>query len=404
MNPKNVGIVLVTAFLAFILPIKILSITQPFLLIYSTSAVIYLSFTFIMALRYKPYPESSNYHPSISLLIPVLNEDEGSLKKTIRHAIEAEYDGFKEIVVVDDGSTNGIRSQLEELSSENVKVIFFSEHRGNKYARAEAIHNSKGKIVVFLDSDTYLKKNAVKKIVQPFQDKAVGAVCGHLFVHSANSFIAKLQSGWYYTSFRVFRAAEDTLDMVTCCTGAFSAYRRACITPEIINKWLYEKFLGLEVASGVDRALTSLILEKHKVKYQYDAQAYTVVPSTLKKFLKQQIRWTKSWIREGFYAASYLHTKGVKSLFFYTSFILHLANYVLLFKNLFWDLVTLQLPTITLFYVFSLGVVGLIYAIFARKQHHWQYRILFPMIYCWLALPLFLFSLLTINRKGWITR
>jgi len=55
-------------------------------------------------------------------------------------------------------------------------------------------------------------------------------------------------------------------------------------------------FLGKKITFGDDRALTNLMLRKgYKTIYHDKAEAYTIVPNTLKTFLKQQIRWKKGW-------------------------------------------------------------------------------------------------------------
>ena len=79
--------------------------------------------------------------------------------------------------------------------------------------------------------------------------------------------------------------------------GCFSAYRRDAVAP-VLDAWLDQTFLGQPSTFGDDRSLTNFVLHRWRVLYAPDAQAYTNVPEHLKQFLRQQLRWKKSWLRE----------------------------------------------------------------------------------------------------------
>jgi hyaluronan synthase len=82
---------------------------------------------------------------------------------------------------------------------------------------------------------------------------------------------------------------------VFCCSGCFSAYRKEYVLP-ILKKWKNEKFMGREITFGDDRALTNWMLRQdYKTVYVDKAKAVTIVPETLKQFIKQQVRWKKGW-------------------------------------------------------------------------------------------------------------
>ena len=372
---------------------------------YSGLVLVQLGIIVSLALVYKPIKADGDYSPSISVLVPVFNEDPDTLLGVVQSIIDADYDGEKEIIVVDDGSTRDLKATYDVLETmPEVKIVKFSENKGNKWARAEGINQSSGEILVFLDSDTYVVEDCLKEIVQPFHEESVGAVSGHLNVYNDETIMGKLQYGWYYTGFRVYRGAEDYMRMVSCCPGALSAYRKSTLTPELMDDWLNGTFIGLEVTAGVDRALTNLVLKDHDVRFQYTAQANTVVPTTFRQYLRQQVRWKKSWIRENVLLASFIHCKGFKSLFFYLSFVLHIANYIVLGRVFFWDILQLHSVWFATFYTLGVLLTGFIYALFCRKQKHWQWRILFPAFYSILSLPLLVYSLLTLYDTSWMTR
>jgi hyaluronan synthase len=402
IRKRYIVTVCIVAYIAVLVVYKLFFIINPVFLLYSIWMGLFFGTTILLALFYDSVSLGQNFTPSVSIVIPTYNEKWMILKGTIMSSLKAEYRGKKEVIVVDDGSTNGTSKKLRNLRG--IKLISFLGNRGNKFARAEGIKRAKGEIVIFMDSDTIIEKDAIPLIVAPFENKSMGAVSGHLKVRNAKSLLTKLQEGWYFTSFRVFRGAESAINCVTCCPGAFSAYRREFITPEIIDNWLYGRVIGLEVTSGVDRALTNLVLRNHDVFYQFSAKGRTEVPTTWVKFLKQQVRWTKSWIRETLFLLSIAYKKGKRSMFFYSSAILHFLNYGVIFFSLVIAPI-LHSPIYPLIYLASLAIAGFVYALFCRTQvTSWKLRTVFPIIYALITLPVLTYSLLTLRSKGWGTR
>jgi len=175
-------------------------------------------------------------------------------------------------------------------------------------------------VVVFLDSDTILECAALRAIAAEFHDPTVGAVSGHVDVLNAGvNFLTSAQAVWYFGAFRVFRAAEHLLSNVPCCPVAFCAYRAEYVAP-VVEPWLQTRVLGIPCTYGVDRGLTNQILRRHRVRYCSEAVAWTVAPDTWAEFLRQQVRWKKSWIRETLVACSFMYRKPpCTALFFYWS-------------------------------------------------------------------------------------
>ena len=272
----------------------------------------------------------------------------------------------------------------------------------------KALGPSTGEVVVFLDSDTVLDEDSISNIISPFKNPKVGSVSGHLKVQNWNeNILTKFQEVWYFIGFRVYRGAESEIGMVSCCAGAFSAHRRAAITPEVEQEWLYGKFMGLEVTAGVDRAITNLVIrDGYEAVYQMNAVAQTTVPDTFRKFLKQQVRWSRSWIRETLYMMTFAYKRKSKSLFFYLSTLTHFINYGFLFFMLFFCPFFIPDGYLgTIFYLISLSLLGLLYALYARKfTHACSSRVTFQLIFSLISLPIFIYSLLTLRDKKWGTR
>jgi hyaluronan synthase len=99
-------------------------------------------------------------------------------------------------------------------------------------------------------------------------------------------------------AFNQERAAQSFFKVLMCCSGPFSAYR-GNIFRGLMHKYTSQTFFGKVCTYGDDRHLTNLVLEEGwNVVYNKDAEAFTHVPTTLQGYLKQQLRWNKSFYRE----------------------------------------------------------------------------------------------------------
>jgi hyaluronan synthase len=173
-------------------------------------------------------------------------------------------------------------------------------NQGKRAAMAVGIRATTAEVLVFVDSDSHPGADAVRLLVQSFADPSVGAVSGISFVRNAGeNLLTQMQSARYFVSFQLLKAAESTLGAVSCCSGCFAAYRRAAVAPILVS-WESQRFLGAACTYGDDRALTNGVIKTGwKTVYDSRAQAWTDAPTDYPTFFRQQLRWKKSWIREG---------------------------------------------------------------------------------------------------------
>ena len=104
------------------------------------------------------------------------------------------------------------------------------------------------------------------------------------------------------------KAAEGLFDAVSCLSGPLSCYRKDLVL-KYSDDWLNQKFLGQRATFGDDRAMTNMILRHNRTDYQDTAICYTIVPNDYDVFLKQQMRWKRSWLRESLIAGSFMWKK-----------------------------------------------------------------------------------------------
>ena len=243
--------------------------------------------------------------PTIDIIIPAYNEGK-VIYDTVSSVFAADYPKDKiNIVLINDGSKDDtisyINDAIRDFGSDSITKINFKKNRGKKEAMGEGIRRTKGEYVVFIDSDSVIVKNCLKEIIRPFYKSKnnIGAVCGQaLPMNSNENLLTKMQHIRYYNSFRTTKGLESLLGFISCCPGCGSAYKRTALEP-ILKPWLNQHFLGSKCTFGDDRSLTNFILKQgYETVYNQKALVYTMVPETMKKYSRQQLRWKKSWIRE----------------------------------------------------------------------------------------------------------
>lgn len=417
--------------LAVILWIKLSDIPDHlFWYLISIGFTIFLISEFSLAdIVYKPVGDKG-FTPKISVLIPVKNEEE-VIYQTIETVVKSNYPKeLLEIIAINDGSTDRTGEELERAKKDfNIKVISLEKNLGKRKAIATGFKEASGEIIVIIDSDTFLSPDALYNAVQYFIDEEVGAVCGQGRVYNKDkNILTRMQDAWYYGMFNVFKAFESVFGMVTCCSGILSLYRRKSIEG-MIDYWANEKFLGLPVKVGDDRALTNIVLKPQiiqasdaddrlltaytakrgwKVVYAKNAVAYTIVPENLKKFIKQQIRWKKGWFRGTLFALTFMWRKNPMGAFFYYlhTFLAFLTP-VIVFRVFYLSIFNCDYK-LALIYILGLAYVGFCYAIHQAVRDNskcWIWRIPFQLSYNLFVSPILsVYAWFTINRESWMTR
>lgn len=358
---------------------------------------------------------NGRYEPTLSFVIPCMNEQD-AITNTVTKCFMAEYPKDKiEVIVINDGSTDNTGIMLNRLKKkypDRLTVVNWRINRGKRYGMAEGFRLAKGEIIIQLDSDSYIRPDTVRAFIQPFQSPKIGAVCAHADPENAEqNSMTKMQAGYYFMSFRILKAAESTYATVFCCSGCSSAYRKSIVMP-VLDEWLGEKFLGLPVTWGDDRGLTNYVLKGgYKTIYTDQGLAYTIVPDTLKKFIKQQIRWKKGWFVNSFFASKFImRTDPFVALtyFFPLSLITFLAPFMALRALVYLPLFSNNQLTSLAFYLLGVmliaSLVVLFYRAVARENKYWPYVFMWAIINMVILSFLLFYALATIQDRKWGTR
>jgi glycosyltransferase involved in cell wall biosynthesis len=115
----------------------------------------------------------------LSVVIPVYNEINSI--KTILESVKA-VDIPKEIILVDDFSTDGTRQLLAELADDSTKVFYHDRNMGKGAALRTGFGNATGDIVLIQDADLEYDPQQYPKLIQPILDGKADVVYGSRFV------------------------------------------------------------------------------------------------------------------------------------------------------------------------------------------------------------------------------
>lgn len=279
---------------------------------------------------------SSELSPKVAVIAPAFNEG-FTIVENVRSLLSLNYPNL-EIIVVDDGSTDGSLEllkkayQLEKYSHDyyekiptqeingvykstnkaQYKLIVISKNNGGKGDALNAgINISESEFITCIDVDSLLTQNAITKLVQPFLEHPPGEI---LAVGSAirvannctvlngeitdvrvpKNLWAKFQALEYLRSFLLGRMGWSRINGVLLVSGAVGLYDKQTI----VNAGGYScETVGEDFELTVRiRILQYEQKKKNKIIYLPDPICWTQVPTSPKALGKQRNRWTRGSI------------------------------------------------------------------------------------------------------------
>ncbi len=215
----------------------------------------------------------------VSVIVPAYNEREG-IEAAVRSIAGSDHP--VEVIVVDDGSTDGTADLVESLGLPNVTVV--RKRNGGKPSSLNAgMRVARHDLLVLVDGDTRFEPDTVRRLVQPFAAPLVGAVSGNAKVGNRRRLLGRWQHIEYVMGFNLDRRLYDVLQCMPTVPGAVGGYRRRALAEA---GWLSDDTLAedTDLTTGIVRA-------GWQVVYEDTARAWTEVPSSWGQLWKQRYRW-----------------------------------------------------------------------------------------------------------------
>jgi peptidoglycan-N-acetylglucosamine deacetylase len=227
-------------------------------------------------------PELPSSPPLHSVLIPAFNEAM-VIEHTVRRILQSDYPNL-EVIVIDDGSTDGTSDVVREHFSTESRVRLITVANGGKAsALNHGLAAAQGEVIVALDADTHFEHSAISKLVRWFQDPAIGAVAGNAKVGNRINILTRWQALEYVTSQNLERRALASLGCMTVVPGAIGAWRRDALV----------ELGGFPVDTLAEDQDLTIAIQKagYDVLYDSSAIAWTEAPDTVEGLVKQRFRW-----------------------------------------------------------------------------------------------------------------
>lgn len=257
------------------------------LLVVSAVVVVVLPLTLLQQRRFDERDAEPPF-PSVSVLVPAYNE-EGYVGQCIEAILESEYPtDALEVVVVDDGSTDGTYEEAAAYRGENVTVL--SRTNGGKHGALNfALSCARGDVIIAVDADSVVEPTAISRAVGALQsDDDLGAVAGTVKVGNRDGHLARMQALEYVVGINTLRRAFALFDSVMVVPGCFGAFRREAL----------DDVGGYDpdtVAEDFD--LTVRLLKAGWNVHTTDGVVTTEAPFSLGDLYRQRLRWTRGNIQ-----------------------------------------------------------------------------------------------------------
>lgn len=208
------------------------------------------------------------------------------------HSIRACVESINadQIIVVDDGSTDGMWKVVEQLHAEGLvhKAIRLPVRNSKITAMNIGLEACTGEIVFLVDADTILEPGAIDAALPYFADpKVAGVSCDLKVDNESASLTTRFQAIEYAIALSVGRQVGDALGLMPLVSGACGAFRRSAL----------REVGGLDMEVCEDAALTMKLRGAgYKIRFAPEAIGKTKVPETLTALTVQRFRWDAALI------------------------------------------------------------------------------------------------------------
>jgi cellulose synthase/poly-beta-1,6-N-acetylglucosamine synthase-like glycosyltransferase len=226
--------------------------------------------------RVRPRPvAAADILPHVSLIIPAYNE-EGVIVAKLENALALDYPADRlDIVVTSDDSTDATHELVAGFADRGVRLIRCP--RGGKVAAQDrAVAETAGEIVAFGDANVLWEPDALRRLVRPFADPAVGMACGN--VRLVNPGGGTNQEGLYWRYEMWLRTRESRAHSMTGSNGAIYAVRR-------------EAYRDVDPRFGHDLSFPYLMVQNgYRAVYEPTARATEPMTTDIEDEFRRKVR------------------------------------------------------------------------------------------------------------------
>ncbi len=231
-------------------------------------------------------PPIMESYPKVSILMSAYNE-ERVIREVVSNLFILDYPDY-EIIVVDDCSDDDTLSILRglQLFDDRLRVIHMEENMGKAVALNAGLRAVNSEIVVTIDADSYMDRDALRWIVWHFETgNRVGAVTGNPRVLNRTTLLSRIQTAEYSSIIGMIKRTQRIIGKVMTVSGVFAAFRMTalasvggwdtdCVTEDIDVTWKLEKKFW-------------------DIRYEPNALIWILVPERFRLLFRQRVRWSQ---------------------------------------------------------------------------------------------------------------
>ena len=236
------------------------------------------------------------YWPPITILIAAYNEED-LIGETLGSIAALHYPGELEVLVLDDGSTDGTAAAVRNTAaifgaggSKRMELVRNAQNRGKAQMLNVGLERAAHELIITIDADTLLDKGCVVSLVEHLvgSHPDTMAIAGAVFTANPfDSWVTRAQQWDYFHGIAAVKRMQAMYHGTLVAQGAFSIYRRKALL----------EMGGWPDTVGEDIVLTWAMLKRdYRVGHAEDAIAWTHAPETFGGLARQRKRWARGMI------------------------------------------------------------------------------------------------------------
>lgn len=225
--------------------------------------------------------------PLVSIVVPAYNEGP-VLDRCIRSILACAYP-FKELILVDDGSTDDTLTIMRRYERHPRVKVIARPNGGKASALNTGLRRAQGEVLFFVDADGLFREDTIDAMLAGFEDTRVGAVCGNDAPVNLDRIQTRLLCLLSHVGTGFVRRALSVINCLPIVSGNIGAFRREA---------LEQAGPFREGCIGEDLELTWRIHRAgYRVVFQPRALVYAESPSTVPGLWKQRVRWARGLLQ-----------------------------------------------------------------------------------------------------------
>lgn len=362
-----------------------------------------------------------DYH--VTVLVPVYNENRKSLVDCLNGLLR-QTRLPDEIHVVDDGSTKADYAAIREsflkvTATRNIYGTWQHQpNQGKRQAQIKAfqkVGDASNTIVVTIDSDGILDREALAAGLECFADREVQSVAGvYISKNAQKSVLNRCIDLLIVAQFElVMRSAMSRLGCVLVNSGGLAFYRREVIDMAVQSGYTAETFFNRMVGFSDDSYLTLIAVLLGKTVQQERSIVFVDMPETLSHHFRQWLRWMRGSFIRSWWRTKYLPIQSWAFIWHLMSWVIFVTTTTVLFYVIIDPLLEHRWPPFEIVFIPVLyGYVSTLRYFTVRRSDmtHWSQFLIYmlsPLAALWsfsVLRFLRIYGMITCLKTGWGTR